>query len=67
LPKHYYKPILSVIEETYKENAQKDYSPGLNVEESVRIIVEAEEEKTAYESLYGFVDIRMWELEKTED
>lgn len=67
MSKYYYKPILSVVKETYLQNAQKEYSTPIDIEECVRILVEADEEKIAYEALYGFVDIRMWELDKVED
>ena len=62
LPKYYYKPILEKIQEAYLANAQKDYEPGFDIESNVRIVIEAETEKLADLSRYGFVDIGMWEL-----
>jgi hypothetical protein len=49
------------------QNTKKEYSTAVDIEKNVRIMIEAEEEKVAYESMYGFVDILMWELEKVED
>ena len=67
LPKYYYKPILEKIQETYAENAQMDYNPGFDIEENVRIVIEAPTDQDAENARVGFIDIRMWELEKTED
>lgn len=67
MPKYYYKPILSVVEETYLENAQKEYTAAINIEENVRMVVESDTEDDGYQALYGFVDIRMWEIDKVED
>lgn len=62
LPKYYYKPILSKIEEAYLVNAKVDYEPGFDIESNVRIVIEAETEELADKSRWGFVDINMWEL-----
>jgi hypothetical protein len=62
LPKYYYKPILSKIEEAYLVNAKIDYEPGFDIESNVRIVIEAETEELADKSRWGFVDINMWEL-----
>jgi len=67
LPKYYYKPILSKIQEVYLVNAQKEYEPGFDIESNVRIVIEAENQDLADTSRWGFVDINMWELEKIED
>jgi hypothetical protein len=67
LPKYYYKPVLSVIEEMYLKNAGTDFKPSINIEESVRIVVEADSQEAADNSRIGYVDIRMWELDKVED
>jgi hypothetical protein len=56
-----------MVEEAYLENAQKEYTAAINIEENVRMIVEADEEDEGYQALYGFVDVRMWELDKVED
>lgn len=67
MPKYYYKPILSVVKESYLSHTNVEYDPGINIEENVRVIIEAESETIANEAAYGFVNIKMWELEKTED
>jgi hypothetical protein len=64
LPKYYYKPILDKIKEAYLENAKKEYDPGFNIESNVRLVIEADTEEMADLSRYGFVDIRMWELDE---
>jgi hypothetical protein len=67
LPKYYYKPVLSKIQEAYVENAKKDYDPGFDIESNVRIVIESDNETLADNARLGFIDIRMWELDKTED
>ena len=62
MPKFYYKPILEKIEEAYLENAQKKYEPAFDIESNVKIVIEAENDTDALNSMMGFVDIRMWEL-----
>jgi hypothetical protein len=63
LPKFYYKPVLEKIKEAYLENAQKEYEPGFDIEANVRLVIEADTQESADLSRYGFVDIRMWELD----
>ncbi len=63
MPKFYYKPILEKIQEAYLENAKVEYNPGVDVESAVSLIVEADSEEKAQQIMYGFVDVRMWELE----
>jgi hypothetical protein len=67
LPKYYYKPLLETIKETYLENAKKEYNPGFDIESNIRLVIEADSQELADLSRHGFVDIRMWELDKTED
>jgi hypothetical protein len=67
LPKFYYKPILETIKETYLENAKQEYNPGFDIESNIRIVIETDTQEIADVSRYGFVDIRMWELDKVED
>lgn len=67
MPKYYFKPILEKVQEAYKENSQKDYLPEIDIEESVRLVIEAPDQINATEASYGFIDVRMWELDKTED
>ena len=63
MPKFYYKPILETIKETYLENAKQEYVPGFDIESNVRLVIEADTKELADVSRYGFVDIRMWELD----
>jgi len=63
LPKYIYKPILEKIKETYLENAKKEYEPGFDIESNIRLVIEADTQELADLSRYGFVDIRMWELD----
>ncbi len=63
MPKYYYKPILEKIQEAYLENAQREYKPGFDIESNVRLVIEANTQELADVSRYGFVDIRMWELD----
>ena len=65
MPKYYYKPILEKIQEAYLANANKEYSPGVDVESNVILIVNAESEDQAQQVCYGFVDVRMWQLDQT--
>ena len=67
MPKYIYKPILEKIQEAYLTNAGKAYEPKIDIESGVRVIIEAPTEQEALEASFGFVDFRMWELDKTED
>ena len=67
MPKYHYRPILEKIKEAYLENAKVEYNPGVNIESAVGLVVEAVSEEKAQQIMYGFVDVRMWELSKTED
>jgi hypothetical protein len=62
LPKFYYKPLLEKINESYLENAKKEYSSQIDIESNVRLIVEADSQEVSDSTIVGFVDIRMWEL-----
>lgn len=63
MPNYIYKPILEKIQEVYLANAQKEYKAGFDIETNVRLVIEADTQELADLSRYGFVDIRMWELE----
>lgn len=65
--KYYYKPILKIIKEAYLQNAQKEYETNIDIESDVRIVINANSPEDAHKSMIGFVDIRMWELDKVED
>jgi hypothetical protein len=62
LPKYQYRPILEKVKETYLENAKTEYKPGFDIEENIRLVIEADSQELADLSRYGFVDINMWEL-----
>lgn len=62
MPKFYYKPLLEKINESYLENAKKEYSSQIDIESNVRLIVEADSQEVSDSTIVGFVDIRMWEL-----
>jgi hypothetical protein len=62
LPKYHYRPILEKVKETYLENAKVEYNPGVDIETAVNLVIEAESEEKAKQVMYGFVDVRMWEL-----
>ena len=62
LPKYQYRPILEIVKETYLENAKVEYNPGVDIESAVSLVIEAESEEKAKQVMYGFVDVRMWEL-----
>lgn len=63
MPKYYYKPILEKVQDAYTENAKQDYKPGTDIESNVRLVVEADSQELSDNTIIGFVDIRMWELE----
>jgi hypothetical protein len=67
LPKYHYKPVLEVIQEMYKKNAGTEYKPSIDIEANVRVVIEADSQDAADNSRIGFIDIRMWELDKVED
>ncbi|OBQ45532.1 MAG: hypothetical protein AN484_00730 [Aphanizomenon flos-aquae WA102] len=62
MPKYHYRPILEKVKETYLENAKVEYNPGVDIETAVNLVIEAESEEKAKQVMYGFVDVRMWEL-----
>jgi len=62
LPKYQYRPILEIVKETYLENAKVEYNPGVDIEAAVSLVIEADSEEKAKQVMYGFVDVRMWEL-----
>lgn len=67
LPKYSYRPILEKVQEVYLENAKTQYNPGVDIESAVTLTVEAESEDIAQKTCYGFINVNMWELYKTED
>jgi hypothetical protein len=67
LPKYIYKPIIEKVKEIYLENARTDFQPAIDLSENVRLVVEADSEADAKTARIGITDIRMWELESTEE
>lgn len=67
LPKYYYKPVLEVINEMYLKNSGTVLKTDIDIEANVRIVVEADSQELADSSRVGYIDIRMWELDKIED
>ena len=67
MPKYYYKPILEKVKESYLENAKTEYTPDVDIESNIRLVVEADSEDVSDQARYGIIDIRMWELDRVED
>lgn len=67
MSKYYYKPILEKVKESYLENAKIEFETNVNIESDVRLVIEANSEDEAHSARIGFIDIRMWKLEKVED
>lgn len=67
MPKYYYKPILSKVQEVYLENAKVEFASKLDIESNVVLVIEANNEEEADSARIGFIDIRMWELYQTEE
>jgi hypothetical protein len=55
------------VKEVYLENAQAQYTPPIDIESNVRLIVEADDQESSDKTIVGFVDISMWELDSTID
>ena len=66
MPKYYYKPILSKIQEAYIQNAKVEFATKVDVESDVVLVIDANSEEDADSARIGFIDIRMWELYQTE-
>lgn len=67
LPKYHYKPLIDKVQEAYLANAQKEYDPGVDIGSHVTLVVDADSQEHSQQVCYGFIDVRMWELFKTED
>lgn len=67
MPRYYYKPILSKVQEVYLENAKVEFGSKLDIESNVVLVIEANSEEEADSARIGFIDIRMWELYQTEE
>jgi hypothetical protein len=66
LPKYYYKPILSKVQEAYQANAKTDFITKVDIESDVVLVIEADNEELADSARIGFIDIRMWDLYQIE-
>ena len=66
MPKYYYKPILSKIQEAYIQNAKVEFATKVDVESDVVLVIDANSEEDADSARIGFIDIRMWELYQTK-
>jgi hypothetical protein len=67
LPKYIYKPVMEKIEEVYLENAKTEFKSAVDLSLNVRLVVEADSEEDSKSARVGITDIRMWELESTEE
>jgi len=51
----------------YLKNSGTVLKTDIDIEANVRIVVEADSQELADSSRVGYIDIRMWELDKIED
>jgi len=55
------------VKEVYLDNSQAQYTPPIDIESNVRLIVEADDQESSDKTIIGFVDINMWKLDSTID
>lgn len=67
MPKFIYRPILEKVQEAYSANAKKDFVTNVDIESKVELIIEASSEDEADSARIGFIDKRMWILDRIED
>ena len=67
MPKYYYKPIVDKVEEIYLQNAKKSFFENGKYDLNIVVVVEANSEEESLEMRKGVTDIRMWELDHTEE
>jgi hypothetical protein len=69
LPKYTYKTIKSVVEQTYKDNADIDiYEKFGDIDlANAKIVITAKDDVEAEALHMCSADIRMWELDTKED
>jgi hypothetical protein len=69
MPKYIYKPIVEIVEETYKEHTNKDIYDVLGAIDfsmcRLNIVANSEAQATALRK--GITDVRMWTLEEVRD
>lgn len=67
MPKFVYRPILAKVQEAYLANAKQDFVTNVDIESDVELIIEASWESEADSARIGFIDKRMWVLDRIED
>ena len=67
MPKFIYRPILEIVQESYLLHAKQEFQTDVNIESNVELIIEASSEAEADSARIGFIDIRMWILDRVED
>lgn len=67
MPKFVYRPTLAKVQEAYLANAKQDFVTNVDIESDVELIIEALNESEADSARIGFIDKRMWILDRIED
>jgi len=67
LPKFIYRPILEKVQEAYLSNAKRDFETNVDIESKVELVIESNTESEADSARIGFIDKRMWVLDRIED
>lgn len=68
MKRFHYKPIVDVVRESYLENAKEDILDNPEISyTSMRLLVDAADEEIADKMRKTVTDIRMWQLDQTED
>lgn len=69
MPKYTYKPIKNVVEETYTEHTGKSIYEALGEIDlsTVTLVVTANTEEESFAVRQGVTDVRMWQLDSTEE
>lgn len=69
MPKYIYKPINNVVEESYIEHTGKSIYEVLGDVDlsSITLVVTANTEEESFTVRQGVTDVRMWQLESTEE
>ena len=67
MPRFIYRPILEKVQEAYLYNAKTDFVTNVDIESDVELAIEANDELEADSARIGFIDKRMWVLDRIED
>lgn len=67
MPKFVYRPILEKVQEAYLSNAKRDFETNVDIESKVELVIEASWESEADSARIGFIDKRMWILDRIDD